>query len=79
MSTRIDYNIFIKYVENSNKDIIEITQKEAKKLVNNELPKSFFNKSYITNGKNKFARFILENEFEFEVVEPKLIIKKKSA
>lgn len=79
MSTRVDYNVFIKYVEDSNENVIEITQKEAKKLVNNELPKSFFSKSYIANGKNKLARYILENGFEFEVIEPKLIIKKKSA
>lgn len=28
---------------------------------------------------NELARYILENGFEFEIIEPKLIIKKKSA
>lgn len=79
MSNRIDYSIFINYIENSKKNIVEISQKEAKKLVDNELPKSFFNSNYIANGKNKLARYILEKGFEFEVIEPKIIIKKKSA
>lgn len=79
MSTRVDYNRIIKYVEDSNEDIIEITQKIVKRLVNSELPKSVFSKSYIANGKNELARYILENGLEFEVIEPKIVIKKKSA
>lgn len=79
MSTRVDYSRIIKYVEDSEKNIIEITQKTVKRLANNELPKSFFSNRYIINGKNEFARYILEKGYEFEVIEPKLIIKKKSA
>ncbi|MGN1352287.1 MAG: hypothetical protein ACI4VE_05920 [Clostridia bacterium] len=79
MSTRVDYNKIIKYVEESKDDVIEITQRTVKKLVNNELPKSFFSNGYIVNGRNELARYILENGFEFEIIEPKLIIKKKIA
>ncbi|HIT70858.1 MAG TPA: hypothetical protein IAD08_02955 [Candidatus Scatovivens faecipullorum] len=79
MSTRVDYNKIIEYVEDSSEDTIEITQKKVKRLVNNELPKSFFSNRYIANGKNELARYILEKGFEFEVIEPKLIIKKRSA
>ena len=79
MSTRVDYNKLINYVEKSNKNVIEITQNTVKRLVNNELPKSFFSNKYITDGKNELARFIIEKGYEFEVVEPKIIIKKKSA
>lgn len=79
MSTRIDYNVIIKYVEDSSDDVIVITQKTAKKLLNNEFPKSLFSNSYIANGKNELARYLLKNGLEYEVVEPKLIIKKKSA
>ena len=79
MSTRVDYNKIIKYVEESKDDVIEITQRKVKKLANNELPKSFFNNEYIVNGKNELARYIIENGFEFEIIEPKIIIKKKIA
>ncbi|MCI8411888.1 MAG: hypothetical protein HFJ40_05610 [Clostridia bacterium] len=79
MSTRVDYSKIIKYVEESEEDIIEITQKIVKKIANNELPKSFFSNSYIAKGNNELARYILENGFEFEITEPKLTIKKKSA
>ncbi len=79
MSIRVDYKPIIKHLEDSNEDKIEITQKLAKKLVNNELPKSLFDDSYIKKGKNELARYILENEYEFTVVEPKIIVKKKTA
>ncbi len=79
MSTRVDYSKIIKYVEEYPKDVIEITQKKVKRIANNELPKSFFSNSYISKGNNELARYILENGFEFEIIEPKLIIKKKSA
>ena len=79
MSTRVDYSKIIKYLEESEEDIIEITQKIVKKIANNELPKSFFNNSYIAKGNNELARYILENELEYEVIQPKLVLKKKSA
>lgn len=79
MSTRVDYNRIIEYIKDSKDDIIEITQKKVKKLSNNELPKSFFSNSYIVNGKNKLARYILDEGLEFEVIEPKIIIRKKGA
>lgn len=79
MSTRVDYSRIIKYVEDSKNDTIEITQKKVKSLANNELPKSFFSNSYIANGNNEFARYILEKGYEYKVIEPKIIIKKKSA
>ncbi len=79
MSTRVDYSKIIKYLEDSEKDIVEITQKMAKKVANGELPKSIFNDKYIANGSNELARYILEKKYDFEVIEPKIIIRKKSA
>lgn len=78
MNKRLNYNKIIEEIEKY-KDIgYELTQKTAKKILNDEFPKSLFDKSYINNGKNALARYIKEN-YDFEIQEPtiKLIPKKR--
>lgn len=76
MATKIDYQVIIDDIEKSNKKIYVLDQKQAKKLVNNDLPKSLFNNSYIKGRKNDLARYLSDN-CDYEVTEPKIIIKKK--
>jgi len=76
MATILDYNLIIDDVIKNGDKEYELTQKKVKKICNNELPKSMFNKPYIKRGKNNLSKFLLE-ECEWEVIEPKIVIKWK--
>ena len=77
MSIRVEYSKIIEHIEKSKKDKIEITQDLAKRVANNELPKSLFNSSYIAKGSNELARYIIDNDYEYEIIQPKIVIKKR--
>ena len=48
-------------------------------LVNDELPKSCFDKNYLKSGKNELARFLIEykNIYEYEIIPAQIIVSKK--
>lgn len=77
MNKRINYKPIIDVITNSKKTIIN--QKLAKKLVNDELPKSCFDKNYLKSGKNELARFLIEykNIYEYEIIPAQIIVSKK--
>lgn len=77
MSIRVEYSKIIDYIEKSKRDKIELTQDLARRVANSELPKSLFNSSYIAKGSNELARYIIDNNYEYEVIPAKLVIKKK--
>lgn len=77
MATRVNYDLIIDEIKKNKGKKIEITQKSVKKICNNELPKSMFTKNYIKRGENDLTKFIL-SECEWELVEPKIIIKWKN-
>ena len=58
MNKRINYKPIIDAIIKS-KDKITINQKLAKRLINDELPKSCFDKSYLKAGNNELARFMI--------------------
>lgn len=75
MSVKINYKRIIDDIENSPKDTYILTQEKAKKLINQELPKSVFIESYIKNNSNELARYLTQVG-NYEVCEPKIIIRK---
>lgn len=77
MNKRINYKPIIDVITKSNRTIIN--QKLAKKLVNDELPKSCFDKNYLKSGKNELARFLIEykNIYEYEIIPAQIIVSKK--
>lgn len=76
MATKINYQPIIDDIKKSKNEMYILTQDKAKKLINNDLPKSLFKKNYIDKGNNDLARFLVE-KCEYETVEPKIIIYKK--
>ena len=77
MNKRINYKPIIDVITKSNRTIIN--QKLAKKLVNDELPKSCFDKNYLKSGKNELARFLIDykNIDEYEIIPAQIIVSKK--
>lgn len=77
MNKRINYKPIIDAIVKSNKTIIN--QKLAKKLINDELPKSCFDKNYLKSGSNELARFLIEhkNIYEYEIIPAQIIVSKK--
>lgn len=77
MNKRINYKPIIDVITKSNRTIIN--QKLAKKLVNDELPKSCFDKNYLKSVKNELARFLIEykNIYEYEIIPAQIIVSKK--
>lgn len=76
MVQRVDYPAIIRDIESSKSDRYELTQDKAKRIGGQELPKSLFDKSYLKKGRNALCRFFLDNGYDIEIVEPKLIVKK---
>ena len=78
MNKRIDYNLLIEEIK-KNEDIT-ITQNLAKKLYNDELPKSCFEYNYLKNGKNALGRFLMDNKetYSFEIIPAQIVVKKRS-
>lgn len=77
MAVKIDYKPIIDDIKNFKGKKYILTQEKAKKLVNNEIPKSNFKESYIKNGSNDLAKFIMSECDGFETTQPKIIIIKK--
>ena len=77
MNKRINYKPIIDVITKSNRTIIN--QKLAKQLVNDELPKSCFDKNYLKSGKNELARFLIDykNIDEYEIIPAQIIVSKK--
>lgn len=77
MNKRINYEIIIEQIKKH--DILIITQKWAKKIVDDELPKSCYNLNYLKSGKNSLGRFLMENkdEYDIEIIPAQIIIKRK--
>ena len=77
MNKIINYKPIIDVITKSIRTIIN--QKLAKKLVNDELPKSCFDKNYLKSGKNELARFLIEykNIYEYEIIPAQIIVSKK--
>lgn len=51
-----------------------LTQKKAKEIGNIEIPKSVFDINYIKGRNNELARYIMDNNLNFEVIKPQIII-----
>jgi outer membrane protein assembly factor BamA len=76
MAVHNDYAPVIEAMDKTKNKFV-LTQEKMKKLTGGEVPKSMFKRSYITNGSNELARFIMKKGYKFEVVESKIIVYKK--
>lgn len=78
MNKRINYKPIINAIMKS-KNKITINQKLAKKLINDELPKSCFDNNYLKSGSNELARFLIENKniYEYEIIPAQIIVNRK--
>lgn len=78
MATHNNYMPVIEEIKKSKSSQYVLNNDKMKRITNSEIPKSMFNRNYITSRRNELARYIMDEAESFEIISPKIIIYKKN-